>query len=87
MDRLADAARDAERRALVQGRCGPSRYELEDGPELDAGTREPADGTNPSGLPWSELDEVSRRTVVDAHRARAAEASASNSALSSISEI
>ncbi|MGY1804567.1 leucine--tRNA ligase [Blastococcus sp. SYSU D00922] len=36
--------------------------------ELDAGTREPAPGTNPSGLPWTELDEVSRRKVVDAHR-------------------
>ncbi|WP_116452429.1 leucine--tRNA ligase [Blastococcus litoris] len=36
--------------------------------ELDAGTREPAAGTNPSGLPWAELDEVSRRKVVDAHR-------------------
>lgn len=29
-------ALDAERRALVQGRCGPSRYELEDEPELAA---------------------------------------------------
>ncbi|SFF15444.1 leucine--tRNA ligase [Blastococcus tunisiensis] len=36
--------------------------------ELDAGARTPAPGTNPSGLPWSELDEVSRRKVVDAHR-------------------
>ncbi|RBY94906.1 leucine--tRNA ligase [Blastococcus sp. TBT05-19] len=36
--------------------------------ELDAGTREPAAGTNPSGRPWAELDEVARRTVVDAHR-------------------
>jgi leucyl-tRNA synthetase len=36
--------------------------------ELDAGTREPAPGTNPSGRPWAELDEVARRKVVDAHR-------------------
>jgi leucyl-tRNA synthetase len=36
--------------------------------ELDAGTREPARGTNPSGRPWAELDEVERRKVVDAHR-------------------
>ena len=26
--------------------------------ELDAGTREPAPGTNPSGRPWAELDDV-----------------------------
>ncbi|TFV89478.1 leucine--tRNA ligase [Blastococcus sp. CT_GayMR16] len=36
--------------------------------ELDAGTREPASGTNPLGRPWAELDEVGRRLVVDAHR-------------------
>jgi leucyl-tRNA synthetase len=36
--------------------------------ELDAGTRRPAPGTNPTGRPWPELDEVERRTVVDAHR-------------------
>jgi leucyl-tRNA synthetase len=36
--------------------------------ELDAGVRPPAPGTNPSGLPWAELDEVERRRVVDAHR-------------------
>ena len=36
--------------------------------ELDAGTREPAPGTNPSGRPWADLDEVDRRKVVDAHR-------------------
>ncbi|TFV79169.1 leucine--tRNA ligase [Blastococcus sp. CT_GayMR19] len=36
--------------------------------ELDAGTRVPAPGTNPSGLPWTELDEVARQRVVDAHR-------------------
>jgi leucyl-tRNA synthetase len=36
--------------------------------ELDAGTRSPAPGTNPTGRPWAELDEVERRKVVDAHR-------------------
>jgi leucyl-tRNA synthetase len=36
--------------------------------ELDAGTRDPAPGTNPLGRPWAELDEVGRRLVVDAHR-------------------
>ncbi len=36
--------------------------------ELDAGTREPAEGTNPTGGRWSELDEIARRSVVDAHR-------------------
>ncbi|MFW3170779.1 leucine--tRNA ligase [Geodermatophilus sp. CPCC 206100] len=36
--------------------------------ELDAGTRQPVPGTNPSGRPWAELSDVERRTVVDAHR-------------------
>ncbi|ADB75969.1 leucine--tRNA ligase [Geodermatophilus obscurus] len=36
--------------------------------ELDAGTREPAPGTNETGRPWAELDGVERRRVVDAHR-------------------
>ncbi|MCW2741646.1 MAG: leucyl-tRNA synthetase [Blastococcus sp.] len=36
--------------------------------ELDAGTRQPEPGTNPSGRPWTELDAVERRKVVDAHR-------------------
>jgi leucyl-tRNA synthetase len=36
--------------------------------ELGAGAREPAVGTNPSGRPWVELDELERRRVVDAHR-------------------
>ncbi|MFL6207201.1 MAG: leucine--tRNA ligase [Acidimicrobiales bacterium] len=36
--------------------------------ELDAGAREPAPGTNPSGVAWAELDPVARRRVVDAHR-------------------
>ena len=36
--------------------------------ELEAGAREPAPGTNPSGLPWADLDPIERRQVVDAHR-------------------
>ncbi|MGR7028075.1 leucine--tRNA ligase [Geodermatophilus sp. URMC 62] len=36
--------------------------------ELDAGTRQPAPGTNPSGRPWAELSAVEKRQVVDAHR-------------------
>ena len=36
--------------------------------ELDAGTREPADGTNPYGLPWVGLSAPQRRQVVDNHR-------------------
>ena len=36
--------------------------------ELDAGTREPAEGTNPTGRPWAELSTTERREVVDAHR-------------------
>ncbi|RBY85493.1 leucine--tRNA ligase [Blastococcus sp. TF02A-30] len=36
--------------------------------ELDAGTREPAPGTNPTGRPWAELDEAEKGRVVDAHR-------------------
>ncbi|MFP5255686.1 MAG: leucine--tRNA ligase [Acidimicrobiia bacterium] len=36
--------------------------------ELDAGTREPAEGSNPFGRPWAELDELERRQVVDRHR-------------------
>ena len=36
--------------------------------ELDAGAREPAPGTNPSGRPWSELNEREKKAVVDAHR-------------------
>jgi leucyl-tRNA synthetase len=40
--------------------------ELEAG--LEAGTREPAPGTNPTGAAWADLDPVGRRRVVDAHR-------------------
>jgi leucyl-tRNA synthetase len=36
--------------------------------ELDAGTRVPAEGTNPTGTPWAELSATDRRAVVDAHR-------------------
>jgi leucyl-tRNA synthetase len=36
--------------------------------ELDAGTRQPAPGTNPSGRPWAELPAAGKRQVVDAHR-------------------
>ena len=36
--------------------------------ELDAGTRAPAPGTNPSGTPWADLDASGRRAVVNAHR-------------------
>ncbi|MET0728563.1 MAG: class I tRNA ligase family protein, partial [Acidimicrobiales bacterium] len=36
--------------------------------ELDAGTRHPEPDTNPSALPWADLDPVERRRVVDAHR-------------------
>jgi leucyl-tRNA synthetase len=36
--------------------------------ELDAGVREPAEGTNPTGRPWSELSPTERRVVVDNHR-------------------
>jgi len=36
--------------------------------EFDAGTREPADETNPSGAPWRELSDVEKRVVVDNHR-------------------
>ncbi|MGY1840446.1 MULTISPECIES: leucine--tRNA ligase [unclassified Modestobacter] len=36
--------------------------------ELDAGTRQPAEGTLPEGRSWAELSDVERRRVVDAHR-------------------
>jgi leucyl-tRNA synthetase len=36
--------------------------------ELDAGTRTPAPGTDPSGIPWADLSPIERRKVVDAHR-------------------
>ncbi len=36
--------------------------------ELDAGTREPAAGTNPGGLAWAALDSSGRRAVLNGHR-------------------
>jgi leucyl-tRNA synthetase len=36
--------------------------------ELDAGVREPTEGSNPFGRPWPELSDVERRRVIDAHR-------------------
>ena len=36
--------------------------------EFEAGTREPSGPANPGGLPWAELDEVTRREVVAARR-------------------
>ncbi len=36
--------------------------------DLDAGTRQPEPGANPSGAAWAALDAVERRRVVDAHR-------------------
>ncbi|HEX6418944.1 MAG TPA: leucine--tRNA ligase [Acidimicrobiales bacterium] len=36
--------------------------------ELDAGVRQPAEGTNPTGRPWAELSPTERRAVVDNHR-------------------
>jgi leucyl-tRNA synthetase len=36
--------------------------------ELDAGARQPDDGTNPYDRPWAELSHVERRVVVDNHR-------------------
>jgi leucyl-tRNA synthetase len=36
--------------------------------ELDAGTREPGEGTSPTGPPWAEMSPTERRVVVDNHR-------------------
>ncbi len=36
--------------------------------ELDAGEREPDEGTLPAGRTWPELDDTERRRVIDAHR-------------------
>jgi leucyl-tRNA synthetase len=36
--------------------------------EFEAGTRAPSGPANPGELPWAELDEVTRRQVVDAQR-------------------
>jgi leucyl-tRNA synthetase len=36
--------------------------------ELEAGTRVPGEGTNPTGKPWAELTDTEKRVVVDNHR-------------------
>ncbi len=36
--------------------------------ELDAQTRQPAEGTNPTGRPWAELSDLDKRRVIDNHR-------------------
>src|SRR5262245_8579448 len=36
--------------------------------ELNAGTRQPGEGTNPYDRPWAELSPTERRVVVDNHR-------------------
>jgi leucyl-tRNA synthetase len=36
--------------------------------ELDAGIREPDEGTNDFGKPWAQLSDTERRTVIDRHR-------------------
>lgn len=36
--------------------------------ELDEGTREPDPGTLPEGTTWSDLDDIARARVIDAHR-------------------
>ena len=36
--------------------------------EFEQGSRPPASVANPEGLPWGELDEVTRRRVVDSYR-------------------
>jgi leucyl-tRNA synthetase len=36
--------------------------------ELAGGTRQPAEGTNPSGRPWAQLSDADRHRVIDGHR-------------------
>jgi leucyl-tRNA synthetase len=36
--------------------------------ELDAGTQQPGEGTNPFGKPWAELADTEKRQVIDNHR-------------------
>ncbi|MEO6989797.1 MAG: leucine--tRNA ligase [Aquihabitans sp.] len=36
--------------------------------ELDAGSRQPAPGTNPEGTAWADLDASGRRAVINGHR-------------------
>ena len=52
----------------ADGGIGKARPIAELVAELDAGSRQPDEGTNDFGKPWSDLDEVQRRTVVDRHR-------------------
>src|SRR6266545_4738281 len=49
-------------------RAGRARPVTELVAELDAGDREPGEGTNPFGRPWERLSELERRQVVNAHR-------------------
>jgi leucyl-tRNA synthetase len=54
--------------AWYDRRAGRARPVAELVAELDAGSREPDEGTNPFGRPWQRLSELERRQVVDAHR-------------------
>jgi leucyl-tRNA synthetase len=52
----------------ADGGAGRARPVADLEAELDAGTRTPDPGTNPSGTPWAELDASGRRAVLNAHR-------------------
>jgi leucyl-tRNA synthetase len=54
--------------AWYDRRAGRARPVAELVAELDAGAREPDQGTNPFGRPWARLSALERRQVVDAHR-------------------
>jgi leucyl-tRNA synthetase len=54
--------------AWYDRRAGRARPVADLVAELDAGAREPDEGTNPFGRPWARLSELERRRVVDAHR-------------------
>src|SRR6266545_2979117 len=54
--------------AWYDRRAGRARPIAELVTELDAGDREPGEGTNPFGRPWERLSELERRQVVNAHR-------------------
>ncbi len=49
----------------VQGRARPVAELVA---EFEAGTRQPSGQANPGGLPWAELDELTRRKVVNEYR-------------------
>jgi leucyl-tRNA synthetase len=49
----------------VQGRARPVAELVA---EFGAGTRQPSGQANPGGLPWAELDELTRRKVVNEYR-------------------